>query len=182
MYRRVTYNSRINSDDLIFYDNLDGDRGVDYIAPSQLTILSQKFKPNKSFLMNLVFMPTSGIVGDNFVIKICDTKLSGINFSVISGSFVITGYNQTPIECTPFFIDSNTNIDDTKLMYFYGVFNANGNNTYTLSGASFLLLKDINTPIASSTINTESLAVNSSAAYVIVSNKIAFKSLIIKYI
>ena len=51
MYRRVTYNSRINSDDLIFYDNLNGDRGVDYIAPSQLTILSQKFKPNKSFLM-----------------------------------------------------------------------------------------------------------------------------------
>ena len=68
MYRRVTYNSRINSDDLIFYNNLDGDRGVDYIAPSQLTILSEKFKPNKTFAMSLVFMPTSGIVGDNFVI------------------------------------------------------------------------------------------------------------------
>ena len=68
MYRRVTYNSRINSDDLIFYDNLDGYRGVDYIAPSQLTILSQKFKPNKSFVMNLIFMPTSGISGDNCTI------------------------------------------------------------------------------------------------------------------
>lgn len=183
MYRRVTYNSRINSDDLIFYNNLDGGRGVDYIAPSQLTILSQKFKPNKSFLMNLVFMPTSGIIDDNLVIKICDAYFSGIDFSVEkNGSFVITGYNQTPIECTPVVIDSNTNIGDTKLMYFYGVFNANGNNTYKLSDASFAFLKDIDTIIAAGTINTESLAVNSYAAYVIVPNKIAFKSLIIKYI
>lgn len=182
MYRRVTYNSRINSDDLIFYDNLNGDRGVDYIAPSQLAILSQKFKPNKSFLMNLVFMPTSGTIGDNFVIKICDTKLSGINFTALNSSFVITGYNQTPIECTPAIIDSNTNISDTKLMYFYGVFNANGNNIYKLSNASFRLLKDINTIIAFGNINIESLAVNPSAAYVVVPNKIAFKSLIIKYI
>ena len=182
MYRRVTYNSRINSDDLIFYDNLDGDRGVDYIAPSQLTILSQKFKQNKSFVMNLVFMPTSGIAGDNFVIKICDTNLRGINFTVLNGSFVITGYNQTSIECTPVFIDSNTNIGDTKLMTFSGVFTANGNNTYKLSDTSFALLKDISTIIASGTINTESLAVSPSAAYVVVPNKIAFKSLIIKYI
>lgn len=182
MYRRVTYNSRINYDDLIFYDNLNGDRGVDYIAPSELTILSQKFKPNKSFVMNLIFMPTSGISGDNFVIKICDSKLSGINFSVLNGSFVITGYNQMSIECTPVVIDSNTNISDTKLMLFYGVFNANGNNTYKLSNTSFALLKDIDTPIAIGTINTESLAVNPSAAYVVVPNKIAFKSLIIKYI
>lgn len=182
MYRRVTYNSRINSDDLIFYNNLYGDRGVDYIAPSQLTILSQKFKPNKSFVMNLIFMPTSGIAGDNFVIKICDTKLSGIDFTVLNGSFVITGYNQTSIECTPVVIDSNTNIIDTKLMSFYGAFNANGNNTYKLSNASFALLKDINTIIAYGTIDTESLAVNPSAAYVLVPNKIAFKSLIIKYI
>lgn len=182
MYRRVTYNSRINSDDLIFYDNLDGDRGVDYIAPSQLTILSQKFKPNKSFVMQLAFMPTSGTVGDNFVIKICDTNLKGIDFTVLNGSFVITGYNQTPIECTPVIIDSNTNIGDTKLMIFYGVFNANGNNTYKLSDASFAFLKDINTIIAYGTINTESLAVSSSAAYVVVPNKIVFKSLIIKYI
>ena len=179
MYRRVTYNSRINSDDLIFYNNLNGDRGVDYIAPSQLTILSQKFKPNKSFVMNLVFMPTSGIIGDNFVIKICDTNLKGINFTVLNGSFVITGYNQTPIECTPIFIG---NIDDTKLMRFSGVFNANGNNTYKLSNASFALLKDISTIIAYGTINTESLAVSPSAAYVVAPNKIAFKSLIIKYI
>ena len=182
MYRRVTYNSRINSDDLIFYDNLYGDRGVDYIAPSQLTVLSQKFKPNKSFVMNLIFMPTSGIIGDNFIIKICDTNFKGIDFTVLNGSFVITGYNQTSIECTPVFIDSNTNIGDTKFMVFYGVFNANGNNTYKLSDALFLFLKDINTPIASSTINTESLAVSPSAAYVVVPNKIAFKSLIIKYI
>ena len=179
MYRRVTYNSRINSDDLIFYDNLDGDRGVDYIAPSQLTILSQKFKPNKSFLMNLVFMPTSGIAGDNFVIKICDTKLSGINFSVLNGSFVITGYNQMSIECTPTFIG---NKNDTKLMYFSGIFEANGNNIYKLSNASFRLLKDINTIIAFGNINIESLAVNPSAAYVVVPNKITFKTLIIKYI
>lgn len=182
MYRRVTYNSRINSDDLIFYDNLDGDRGVDYIAPSQLTILSQKFKPNKSFVMNLVFMPTSGIIGDNLVIKICDTNLSGIDFTVLNGSFVIAGYNQMSIKCTPVFIDSNTNTSDIKLMYFYGVFDANGNNTYKLSNASFTLLKDISTVIAHGTINTESLAVGSSAAYVVVSNKIAFKTLIIKYI
>ena len=182
MYRRVTYNSRINSDDLIFYDNLDGDRGVDYIAPSQLTILSQKFKPNKSFVMNLVFMPTSGTIGDNFVIKICDTNLRGIDFTVLNGSFVITGYNQTSIECTPVLIDSNTNISDTKLMTFYGLFIANGNNTYKLSDASFALLKDINTTIAYGTINVESLAVISSATYVVVPNKIAFKSLIIKYI
>lgn len=179
MYRRVTYNSRINSDDLIFYNNLDGDRGVDYIAPSQLTILSQKFKPNKSFYMSLLFMPTSGIIGDNFVIKICDTNLSGIDFTVLNGSFDITGYNQTPIECTPTFIG---NIDDTKLMYFYGVFEANGNNTYKLSNVSFSLLKDINTIIASGSINIESLAVSPSAAYVVVPNKIAFKVLIIKYI
>lgn len=179
MYRRVTYNSRINSDDLIFYNNLNGDRGVDYIAPSQLTILSQKFKPNKSFVMNLVFMPTSGIGGDNFVIKICDTKLSGINFTVLNGSFVITGYNQTPIECSPIFIG---NEDDTKLMHFSGVFEANGNNTYKLSNASFRLLEDINTVIAFGNINIESLAVSPSAAYVVVPNKIAFKSLIIKYI
>ena len=182
MYRRVTYNSRINSDDLIFYNNLDGDRGVDYIAPSQLAILSQKFKPNKFFAMNLIFMPTSGIVGDNFVIKICDTKLSGINFSVISGSFVITGYNQTPIECTPLFIDDSAGVGDTKLMGFRGVFEANGNNTYKLSNASFCLLKDINTIIAFGNINIESLAVNPSATYVVVPNKIAFKTLIIKYI
>ena len=180
MYRRVTYNSRINSDDLIFYDNLNGDMGVDYIAPSELTILSQK--PNKSFAMNLVFMPTSGTIGDNFVIKICDTNLKGIDFTVLNGSFVITGYNQTPIECTPVIIDSNTNISDTKLMSFYGVFDANGNNTYKLSNALFALLKDIDTIIAYGTINTESLAVSSSAAYVMVPNKIAFKSLIIKYI
>lgn len=182
MYRRVTYNSRINSDDLIFYDNLDGDRGIDYIAPSQLTILSQKFKPNKSFVMNLVFMPTSGIIDDNFVIKICDTNFRGIDFTVLNGSFVITGYNQMPIECIPVVIDSNTNISDTKLIRFYGVFNANSNNTYKLSDVLFLLFKDINTPIASSTINTESLAVSPLAAYVIVPNKIAFKTLIIKYI
>lgn len=179
MYRRVTYNSRINSDDLIFYNNLNGDRGVDYIAPSQLAILSQKFKPNKSFGMNLVFMPTSGIIGDNFVIKICDTNFSGIDFNVLNNSFVITGYNQTPIECTPTFIG---NIYDTKLMSFSGVFEANGNNTYKLSGASFRLLKDINTIIAYGSINIESLAVNPSAAYVVVPNKIAFKILIIKYI
>ena len=182
MYRRVTYNSRINSDDLIFYDNLDGSRGVDYIAPSQLTVLSQKFKPNKSFAMNLVFMPTSGIVGDNFVIKICDTNLRGTSFSVINGSFVIAGYNQMSIECTPVVIDSNTNIGDTKLMSFFGIFEANGNNTYKLSDASFRLLKDINTIIAFGRINIESLAVNPSAAYVAVPNKIAFKTLIIKYI
>lgn len=182
MYRRVTYNSRINSDDLIFYNNLYGDRGVDYIAPSQLTILSQKFKPNKSFVMNLLFMPTSGTIGDNFVIKICDTNLKGINFTVLNGSFVITGYNQTPIECTPVVIDSNTNIGDTKFMTFYGIFIANGNNTYKLSNASFGLLKDINTIIAYGNINIESLAVSPSAAYVVVPNKIAFKSLIIKYI
>ena len=179
MYRRVTYNSRINSDDLIFYNNLYGDRGVDYIAPSQIAILSQKFKPNKSFVMNLIFMPTSGIIGDNFVIKICDTNLKGIDFTVLNSSFVITGYNQMPIECTPTFIG---NIDDTKLMYFSGVFNANGNNTYKLSNASFRLLKDINTIIAYGTINIESLAVSPSAAYVVVPDKIAFKNLIIKYI
>ena len=182
MYRRVTYNSRINSDDLIFYNNLDGGRGVDYIAPSQLTILSQKFKPNKSFVMNLIFMPTSGIIDDNFVIKICDTNLKGIDFTVLNGSFVITGYNQTSIECTPVIIDSNTNISDTKLMSFYGVFDANGNNTYKLSNTSFAFLKDIDTTIATGTINTESLAVSPSAAYVVVPDKIAFKSLIIKYI
>ena len=182
MYRRVTYNSRINSDDLIFYNNLNGDRGVDYSAPSELTILSQKFKPNKSFLMSLVFMPTSGIIGDDFVIKICDTNLRGIDFTVLNGSFVITGYNQMSIECTPVVIDSNTDIGDTKLMCFSGVFNANGNNTYKLSDASFAFLKDIDTIIAYGTINTESLAVNSSAAYVMVPNKIAFKNLIIKYI
>ena len=182
MYRRVTYNSRINSDDLIFYNNLNGDRGVDYIAPSQLTILSQKFKPNKSFVMNLLFMPTSGIIDDNLVIKICDTNFSGIDFSVAkNGSFVIR-YNQTTKVCSPSFIDDNVGIGDTKLIDFYGVFNANGNNTYKLSDALFLLLKDINTPIASSTINAKSLAVNPSAAYVVVSNKIAFKVLIIKYI
>ena len=67
-------------------------------------------------------------------------------------------------------------------MYFYGLFNANGNNTYKLSYASFALLKDIDTIIASGTINTESLAVNPSAAYIVVPNKIAFKCLIIKYI
>ena len=182
MYRRVTYNSRINSDDLIFYNNLDGDRGVDYIAPSQLTILSEKFKPNKTFAMSLVFMPTSGIVGDNFVIKICDTNLNGIDFNVLNRSFVITGYNQTPIECSPSFINPDANIGDTKLMLFSGVFIANGNNTYGLSDASFSLLKDINTPIAIGTINIESLAVSPSAAYVAVPNKIAFKCLIIKYI
>lgn len=180
MYRRVTYNSRINSDDLIFYNNLDGDRGVDYIAPSQLTILSEKFKPNKSFYMSLTFMPTSGIIDDNLVIKICDTNFSGIDFSVKKkGSFVITGYNQMSIKCTPTFID---NIDDTKLIAFYGAFIANGNNTYKLSGASFKLFKDINTIIAFGNINIESLAINPSAAYVVVPNKIAFKSLIIKYI
>lgn len=182
MYRRVTYNSRINSDDLIFYDNLYGGRGVDYIAPSQLTVLSQKFKPNKSFVMNLLFMPTSGIIGDNFVIKICDTNLRGIDFSVLNGLFVIAGYNQTPIECTPVVIGSNTNIGNTKLILFSGVFNANGNNTYKLSDASFAFFKDIDTIIAYGTINTESLAVSSSAAYVMVPNKIAFKRLIIKYI
>lgn len=179
MYRRVTYNSRINSDDLIFYDNLNGDKGVDYIAPSQLAFLSQKFKPNKSFYMYLVFMPTSGTIGNNFVIKICDIKLSGINFTVLNDSFVITGYNQTPIECTPLFISKS---DGTKLMHFSGVFEANGNNTYKLNNASFRLLKDINTIIALGNINIESLAVNPSAAYVVVPNKIAFKSLIIKYI
>lgn len=180
MYRRVTYNSRINSDDLIFYNNLDGDRGVDYIAPSQLTILSQKFKPNKSFAMSLVFMPTSGIIDDNLVIKICDTNFSGTDFSVEKrGSFIITGYNQTPIGCAPIFIG---NIDDTKLMNFSGLFEANGNNTYKLSHASFNLLKDINTIIAHGTINIESLAVSPSAAYVVVPNKIVFKTLIIKYI
>lgn len=182
MYRKVTYNSRINSDDLIFYNNLDGDRGVDYIAPSQLTILSQKFKQNKSFVMSLVFMPTDGTVSDNFVIKICDTILEGIDFSLLNSSFIITGYNQTPIECTPVVIDSNTNISDTKLMLFSGRFDANGNNTYKLSDASFALLKDINTIIAYGTINIESLAVSPSAAYVVVPNKIVFKSLIIKYI
>lgn len=180
MYRRVTYNSRINSDDLIFYNNLDGGRGVDYIAPSQLTILSQKFKPNKSFAMSLVFMPTSGIIDDNLVIKICDTNFSGIDFSVRkNGSFIITGYNQTPIGCSPIFID---NKDDTKLMLFSGIFIVNGNNTYELSRASFNLLKDISTIIAHGTINIESLAVSPSAAYVVVPNKIVFKSLIIKYI
>lgn len=182
MYRRVTYNSRINSDDLIFYNNLDGDRGVDYIAPSQLAILSYKFKPNKSFYMSLTFMPTSGTIGDNFVMKICDAKLSGIDFTVLNGSFVISGYNQTPIECTPVFIDSSASIGDTKLMTFYGLFIANGNNTYELSGASFRLFKDINTIIAHSNINIKSLAVNPSATYVLVPNKIAFKCLIIKYI
>ena len=182
MYRRVTYNSRINSDDLIFYNNLDGDRGVDYIAPSQLTILSQKFKSNKSFVMNLVFMPTSGIIDDNLVIKICDTNFSGIDFSVRkNGSFVIR-YNQTTKVCSPVFIDDNAGIDDTKLMTFYGLFIANGNNTYTLSDASFLLLKDINTFIAYSNINIKSLAVSPSATYIVVPNKIAFKTLIIKYI
>ena len=182
MYRRVTYNSRINSDDLIFYDNLYGDRGVDYIAPSQLTILSQKFKPNKSFGMNLIFMPTSGIIDDNSVIKICDTNFSGIDFSIgRNGSFVIR-YNQNTKVCSPFFIDDNTSIGDTKLMAFNGIFEANGNNTYNLSNASFALLKDISTIIAYGTINIESLAVNSSAAYVVVPNKIAFKTFIIKYI
>ena len=179
MYRRVTYNSRINSDDLIFYNNLNGDRGVDYIAPSQLTILSQKFKPNKSFYMSLFFMPTAGIIDDNLVIKICDMNFSGIDFSVEkNGSFVIR-YNQTTKVCSPIFID---NIDDTKLMSFYGLFIANGNNTYKLSNASFRLLKDINTIIAYGRINIESLAVSPSATYVVVPNKIAFKSLIIKYI
>ena len=129
--------------------------------------------------MNLVFMHTSGIIDDNFVIKICDTNLKGIDFTILNGSFVITGYNQMSTECTPTFID---NIDDTKLMYFSGVFEANGNNTYKLSNASFCLLKDINTIIAFGHINIESLAVSSSAAYVVVSNKIAFKTLIIKYI
>lgn len=183
MYRRVTYNSRINSDDLIFYDNLDGDRGVDYIAPSQLTILSQKFKPNKSFAMSLVFMPTSGIIDDNLVIKICDTNFSGIDFSVEkNGSFVISGYNQTPIECSPLFINDNDGVGDTKLMVFYALFIANGNNTYKLNNASFGLLKDINTVIAFGNINIESLAVSPSATYVVVPNKIVFKTLIIKYI
>lgn len=182
MYRRVTYNSRINSDDLIFYDNLDGDRGVDYIAPSQLTILSQKFKPNKSFVMNLIFMPTSGIVDDNLVIKICDTNFSGIDFSVKrNGSFVIR-YNQTTKVCSPIFINGNDNLDDTKLMIFDGLFIANGNNTYELRNASFRLLKDINTMMAYSNIKIESLAVSPSATYVVVPNKIAFKRLIIKYI
>ena len=182
MYRRVTYNSRINSDDLIFYNNLNGERGVDYIAPSELTILSQKFKPNKSFAMSLVFMPTSGIVGDNFVIKICDSNFSGIDFSVTkNGSFVIK-YNQTTKVCSPFFIDSSAGIGDTKLMTFSGIFIANGNNTYKLSSASFRLFKDINTIIAYSNINIKSLAVSPSAAYVVVPNKIAFKALIIKYI
>lgn len=182
MYRRVTYNSRINSDDLICYNNLNGDRGVDYIAPSQLTILSQKFKPNKSFVMQLAFMPTSGTIDDIFVIKICDTNLNGIDFNVLNRSFVITGYNQTPMGCTPTFIDPNANIGDTKLMLFSGIFIVNGNNTYELSLASFDLLKDINTPIANGTINIESLAVSPSAAYVIVGYKIAFKYLMIKYI
>ena len=182
MYRRVTYNSRINSDDLIFYDNLYGDRGVDYIAPSQLTILSQKFKPNKSFVMNLIFMPTSGIIDDNLVIKICDTNFSGIDFSIgRNGSFVIR-YNQNTKVCSPVFIDDNTSVGDTKLMSFNGVFEANGNNTYKLSHASFRLLKDINTMIAYSNINIKSLAVSPSATYVVVPNKIAFKILIIKYI
>lgn len=179
MYRRVTYNSRINSDDLIFYDNLDGGRGVDYIAPSQLTILSQKFKPNKSFYMSLTFMPTAGIVDDNLVIKICDMNFSGIDFSVKkNGSFVIR-YNQTTKVCTPIFIG---NIDDTKLIRFSGIFEANGNNTYKPNNASFHLFKDINTIIAFCNINIESLAVSPSATYVVVPNKIAFKSLIIKYI
>lgn len=179
MYRRVTYNSRINSDDLIFYDNLNGDRGVDYIAPSQLTILSQKFKPNKSFVMQLAFMPTSGTIDDIFVIKICDTNFYGIDFGVKKHSFVIYGYNQTSIKCTPTFIG---NIDDTKLINFFGVFIANGDNTYKLSNASFRLLKDINTIIAFGNINIESLAVSPSATRVVVPNKIAFKTLIIKYI
>ena len=178
MYRIVTYNSRINSDDLIFYDNLYGDRGVDYIAPSEFTILSQKFKPNKSFLMRLLFIPdASGIL-----MKICDMNFKGIDFSISNGSFVITGYNQTPIKCTPVVIDSNTNIHDTKFILFYGVFNANNNNTYKLNDTSLTFLKDINTPIAIGTINTNSLAVSKSATYVMVSNKAAFKSLIIKYI
>ena len=182
MYRRVTYNSRINSDDLIFYNNLDGDRGVDYIAPSQLTILSQKFKPNKSFYMSLTFMPTSGIIDDNLVIKICDTNFSGIDFSVgKNGSFVIR-YNQTTKVCSPIFIDDSAGVGDTKLMTFYGLFIANGNNTYKLSDASFRLLKDINTMIAYSNINIKSLAVSPSATSVVVPNKIAFKILIIKYI
>ena len=182
MYRRVTYNSRINSDDLIFYDNLNGDRGVDYIAPSQLTILSQKFKPNKSFVMNLIFMPTSGIIDDNLVIKICDTNFSGIDFSVTkNGSFVIE-YNQRTKVCSPLFIDDSAGVGDTKLMFFSGVFIANGNNTYELSDASFYLLKDINTVIAYGNINIKSLEVSPSATYVVVPNKIAFKSLIIKYI
>ena len=182
MYRIVTYNSRINSDDLIFYDNLDGYRGVDYIAPSQLTVLSDKFKPNKSFCMSLVFMTTSGIIDDNLVIKICDMNFSGIDFSVKkNGSFVIR-YNQTTKVCSPTFIDSSTSVGDTKLMTFYGMFIANGNNTYKLSDASFCLLKDINTIIAFGNINIESLAVNPSATYVVVPNKIAFKNLIIKYI
>lgn len=182
MYRRVTYNSRINSDDLICYNNLNGDRGVDYIAPSQFTILSQKFKPNKSFVMQLAFMPTSGTIDDIFVIKICDTNLNGIDFNVLNRSFVITGYNQMPIECTPTFIDPNANIGDTKLMLFSGIFIVNGNNTYELRLASFDLLKDINTTIAHGTINIESLAVSPSAVYVIVGYKIAFKYLMIKYI
>ena len=182
MYRRVTYNSRINSDDLIFYDNLYGDRGVDYIAPSQLTILSQKFKPNKSFVMSLVFMPTSGIIDDNLVIKICDMNFSGIDFSVKkNGSFVIR-YNQTTEVCSPYFIDDNAGVGDTKLMNFSGIFDANGDNTYNLSNASFALLKDINTIIAYGNINIKSLAVSPSATYVVVPNKIAFKALIIKYI
>lgn len=180
MYRKVTYNSRINSDDLIYYNNLYGDRGVDYIAPSQLTILSHKFKPNKPFAMSLIFMPTSGIIDNNLVIKICDTNFNGTDFSVgKNGSFVITGYNQMSIKCAPIFIG---NIDDTKFMYFSGIFEANGNNTYKLNYASFRLLKDINTIIAYGTINIESLAVSPSAAYVVVPNKIVFKSLIIKYI
>lgn len=179
MYRRVTYNSRINSDDLIFYNNLNGDRGVDYIAPSELTILSQKFKPNKSFYMSLIFMPTSGIIDDNLVIKICDMNFSGIDFSVKkNGSFVIR-YNQTTKVCTPIFIG---NIDDTKLMYFSGIFEANGNNTYKLNNAPFRLFKDINTIIAYGNIEIKSLAVSPSATYIVVPNKIAFKSLIIKYI
>ena len=182
MYRRVTYNSRINSDDLIFYNNLNGDRGVDYIAPSQLTILSQKFKPNKSFYMSFTFMSTSGIIDDNLVIKICDMNFSGIDFSVKkNGSFVIR-YNQTTKVCSPSFIDYSVSLDDVKLMSFYGVFEANGNNTYKLSNASFGLLKDINTIIAHSNINIKSLAVSPSATYVVVPNKIAFKTLIIKYI
>lgn len=182
MYRRVTYNSRINSDDLIFYDNLDGGRGVDYIAPSQLTILSQKFKPNKSFVMSLVFMPTSGIIDDNLVIKICDTNFSGIDFSIKgNGSFIIR-YNQTTKVCSPIFINDNDSVGDTKLMTFYGLFIANGDNTYNLSDASFLLLKDINAAIAYSNINIKSLAVSPFATHIVVPNKIAFKTLIIKYI
>ena len=67
-------------------------------------------------------------------------------------------------------------------MLFNGIFIANGNNTYKLNDASFSLLKDINTIIAFGRINIESLAISPSASYVVVPNKIAFKSLIIKYI